>query len=170
VCVCVCLCVVCCFTTVVWNCMIASPVAYRIVTFVVCFKTDNADATSSLQPLYTVSMYRVVQKLRTGLVFASNVVKSQPICKILSLFKKINCQRKSHNAFRHTLDMLLHYSVKFKYDANLEIKWKWKRTDFACTEVCSIFTYCWLTYYLIFLVPVKYSLKYQIFYLNKPKC
>jgi len=43
------------------------------------------------------NIYRVVQKVRTGHVFAS-------------LFeRKRNFQRESYNIFRHTLSMLLHY-------------------------------------------------------------
>jgi len=49
-------------------------------------------------------------------------------------------------------------------------KMETKCIDFACTEynLFSLITYCWLTF-TSFLVPVKYSLKLQI-YLNRPKC
>jgi len=66
----------------------------------------------------------VVQKVRTGLVFASNFVKSKPICQILTLRERgRNFQREPHNISLH-LKLVAALSCEitdmFKYDANRE--------------------------------------------------
>jgi len=123
------------------------------------------------------TQYRVVQKSENRSRFASDFVKSYPICQILSLRERgRNFQCELQNIFCHTLNVLLHYLLKLLIRSNLMEIWKKMETkciDFACTEynLSSLITSLLLTYLLFhFLVPVKYSLKLQIFYLNRTKC
>jgi len=69
--------------------------------------------------------------------------------------------------------MLLHYLAKLR--SNMMQIWTKMRTkciDFASTEcnLSSLFTYCWLSYYLIFWFLSNILWNSTYFYLNRPKC
>jgi len=72
-------------------------------------------------------------------------------------------QQISCNIPRHTLIMLLHYLGKlkrFKFAANIELT-KQNALIFACTYIngSCILTYYFSLWFLLNMVPVKYSLK-----------